>query len=279
VATKAQFRRGSKVARSKSSKVSSYKQYELSYRDCSRISASLSDKVDVTLAKEIRANVESKASFNGQMLGHEGFLITEDERREILKKDKTSREVMFPYLNGREMLSGDGRPQRYVIDFQQMTINEASKYRGAFEWVKERVLPDREKKAEEGVDSEGNVRPHHKAFLARWWQLSFGRPELLQKISRIQRYICCSLVTKRAIFVFVDSRIRPSNLLQVFTFEDDYTFGILQSTVHWVWFAEKSSKLKTDYRFGEGVWNTFPWPQSPTPKDVRRISGCKLFLS
>jgi hypothetical protein len=80
-------------------------------------------------------------------------------------------------------------------------------------------------------------------------------------------------VTKRPIFVFVDSRVRPSNLLQVFTFADDYTFGILQSQTHWQWFVEKSSKLKSDFRFGEAVWNTFPWPQSPTVEQIDAVAA------
>src|SRR5207244_537497 len=121
-------------------------------------------------------------------------------------------------------------------------------------------------------DKDGEMRPHHKGFLARWWQLSFGRPELISQIEQLTRYLCCSLVTKRPIFVFVDATIRPSNLLQVFTFVDDYTFGVLQSQAHWEWFVQKSSKLKSDFRFGEGVWNTFPWPQSPTVKQIDAVA-------
>lgn len=149
---------------------------------------------------------------------------------------------------------------------------EATSYKSAFDWVRGNVLPDRERKAKEGIDQDGNMRPHHKAFLSRWWQLSFGRPELLSIIAGIPRYLCCSLVTKRPIFLFVDSSIRPSNLLQVFTFADDYTFSILQSQTHWRWFVQKSSKLKSDYRFGESVWNTFPWPQSPTAEQIDAVA-------
>jgi len=61
-------------------------------------------------------------------------------------------------------------------------------------------------------------------------------------------------------------------LLQVFPFPDDYSFGILQSATHWAWFTQKSSKLKSDYRFGEGVWNTFPWPQAPTKKQIDAVA-------
>jgi hypothetical protein len=30
--------------------------------------------------------------------------------------------------------------------------------------------------------------------------------------------------------------------------------------------------LKSDFRFGEAVWNTFPWPQSPTVKQIDDVA-------
>lgn len=248
------------------------KEYELVERGCTFINSALSQTANLSSAGSLKCNVDPQRSFNGQMLGHNAFLLTEDERRQILNRDRKSSKVILPYLNGREILSGDGTPDRYVLDFGQRDQFEAAGFKGAFEWVARRVLPDRERKAKLGKDAQGRARPHHKAFLSRWWQLSFGRPELISQIECLNRFLCCSLVTKRPIFVFIHPAIRPSNLLQVFTFDDDYTFGILQSASHWNWFIEKCSKLKSDYRYGEGVWNTFPWPQKPTVKRARAVA-------
>jgi hypothetical protein len=248
------------------------KEYELDSRECAFISSALSDEVDVTGAIELLCNKVPQRSFNGQMIGHHAFLVSPSQRRLLLSKDPRSEKVVWPYLNGREVLTGERIPSRFVIDFGQMDQFEASRHTSAFEWVQKHVLADRERKASQGIDSDGNLRPHHKAFLNRWWQLSFGRAELVSWLDKIPRYLCCSLVTKRPIFVFVSSQIRPSNLLQVFTYSDDYSFGILQSYVHWFWFKQKSSKLKSDYRFGEAVWNTFPWPQSARAKNVEQVA-------
>ena len=252
------------------------KEYELNHVDCDRISPSLSDKTDISIAVPLAANMKPQRSFNGQMLGHEGFLLTAAEAASLIKADRSSQEVLLPYLNGREFLTGDGRPDRFVLDFGQRDQLSAAAHPAAFAWVQQRVLPDRERKAQEGIDADGNMRSHHKAFLARWWQLSFGRPELVSIISKLPRYIVCSLVTKRAIFEFIHQSIRPSNLLQVFTFADNYTFGILQSNVHWLWFKHQSSKLKSDYRFGENIWTTFPWPQSPTVKQIDAVAAAAV---
>jgi SAM-dependent methyltransferase len=257
---------------------SAAKEYELDVRECPHINSALSDETDVSGALELRCNMEPQRSFNGQMLGHAKFLLTKQQRDDLIRKDPRSTEVIFAYLNGREFLSGLGAPDRYVLDFGTRNQIEASVFTAAFAWVRDTVLPDRERKAQQGADQQGNVRPHHKQFLSRWWQLSFGRPELISRISEIPRYLACSLVTKRQVFVFVDSRVRPSNLLQVFTFADDYSFGIVSSTVHWEWFMRKCSKLKSDFRFGESVWSTFPWPQSPSAKQIETVAatGCEI---
>jgi hypothetical protein len=237
------------------------KEYELDFRQCTQINSALSDQTDVSGAKALQCNEHPQRCFNGQMIGHEGFLLTPSQREAMLRNDATSAEVLFPYLNGLDALTGAAMA-RYVLDFEQRNQFEAAAFSAAFDWAKTRVLPDHERKAKEGVDQDGKMRPHHKAFLSRWWQLSFGRPEMLPVIKPLPRYMACAYVTKRPIFMFVSSVIRPSNLIQVFGFADDYSFGLLQSRLHWLWFITKCGKLKLDFRYSaESVFDTFPWPQ------------------
>ena len=48
----------------------------------------------------------------------------------------------------------------------------------------------------------------------------------------------------------------------VFSPADDYSFGILQSGIHWAWFMARCSTLKGDFRYtSDTVFDTFPWPQ------------------
>ena len=85
---------------------------------------------------------------------------------------------------------------------------------------------------------------------------------MVSKINGIKRYIVCSRVTKRPIFEFVSSAIRPNDSLNVFPLDDDYSFGIFQSSFHWEWFIERCSTLKSDYRYtSDTVFDTFVWPQ------------------
>lgn len=249
------------------------KEFDLNYRDVARINSALSDKADVSGAAPLRCNTKPQRCFNGQMLGHRGFLLTAAQRAQIISADPHSHEVIHPYLNGVEVLTKGGESDRFVLDFGQLNQLEAAGYSGAFEWVRTHVLPDREKAAREGIDAGGKPRPHHKAFLSHWWRLGFGRPEMLSVITPLPRYLACAYVTKRPIFLFISSAFRPSNLIQVFGFADDYSFGILQSHAHWLWFVTKCGKLKSDYRYSaESVFDTFPWPQSSTKKAMNAVA-------
>jgi hypothetical protein len=247
-----------------------------------RIGAALSGRFDVTQAAELRANKDSDTSDQGQTQGHSGFVLSIDEGREMLAECRRNAQVIFPYLGGDDFLGSiPPSPQKFVIDFHPRDILEAQRFEEPFEHVREAVLESRQSKAqkEEERNEEarrdnptGRVNQHHRNFLRRWWMLSYPRGDLKEKLSRLTRYIVCSRVTKRPVFVFVDAAIHPNDSLQVFTFEDDYSFGILQSNVHWTWFVERCSTLTERFRYtSETVYDSFPWPQSPTLAQARQV--------
>ena len=95
----------------------------------------------------------------------------------------------------------------------------------------------------------------------------------MKKLRGLPRYVACGRVTKRPIFVFVDANVNPNDALQVFTFADDYSFGILQSDIHWRWFVERCSTLKGDFRYtSTTVYDSFPWPQAPSLAQGRKVA-------
>jgi hypothetical protein len=250
------------------------KDFDLDCREAAKINSALADGADVGSAAVLACNTEPQRCFTGQMIGHENFLLEAAQLDQLVQRDPKTSEVAFRYLNGDEFLSGRLDAPRFVLDFSQRDVLQAAAFPAAYEWVKTKVLPDRVRKAEEGKSADGTMRSHHKAFLARWWQLAFPRPELIGQIEKLPRYIVCSRVTKRPLFVFVSPAIRPGDALSVFAFADDYSFGILQSSAHWQWFVAKCSKLKSDFRYTpESVFDTFPWPQAPTEKQIDAIAA------
>lgn len=236
------------------------------------IPSSLSHLCDIKDCKKLKANKNPKTCYQGQTHGHEGFLLNPQEKNKLLKEEKESNEVTFPYLIADELLGNlDSLPTKFVIDFYPLELYQAQKYKKTFEIIKDKVLPTRDANyKKEKIKNEklleknpkARVNKHHENFYRKWWQLSYPRGDLLKELKKIRRYIVVSQVSKRSIFEFVSTKIHPNAALVVFPFEDDFSFGILQSSLHWEWARERCSTLKDDLRYtSTTIYDTFPWPQ------------------
>ncbi len=250
------------------------KDYDLDCREVEQINSALSDAVDLGKAAILECNRKPQRVFQGVTPGHADFVLDAAGKALLAGKDASSGKLIHPYIIGDEILSGASGPTRFVLDFEQRSIIEAQAYPAAFAHVKATVLPARQAAAEAGKDDAGNMRSHHKAFLDRWWQLSWGRADMLAQLTKLPRYLACSRVTKRPIFAFINAAVRPGDALQVFALADDYSFGILQSAAHWRWFVAKCSKLTERLRYTpESVFDTFPWPQAPSEQQIDAIAA------
>jgi hypothetical protein len=254
-----------------------------------RIGPALSNSLDVTQAIRLRASIESEACYQGQTHGQDGFLISPAEAAEFIRSESRNSDVLFPCLTADELFgTKPPAPLRFVIDFHPRDVLAASRYREPYQRVKQIVLPAREvaAKAEEkrnraalAEGTRNRVNTHHRNFLKRWWLLSYPRPELIEKISSLPRFIVCGQVTKRTIFEFIHAKIRPNAALITFPLADDYSYGILQSGVHWAWFIVRCSTLKGDFRYtSDTVFDTFPWPQKPTLAQVAKVAETAVQL-
>ena len=256
---------------------------QLQYRVQPVISSSLSTKTDVSGAKVLACNRTPKKVFQGQTHGHEGFLLQKNKGLALLKEHPEYAEVLKPFLIGDEMISNfKSQPERFVIDFSWKDVFQAASFKDVFKVIEKTVLPDRETKAKEQKEEneeaiknnpKAKVNKHHINFFNKWWQLSYGREDMLTETSKLTRYISCAQVTKRPIFEFISREINPNAALIVFALEDDYSFGIINSGFHWNWFIEKCSTMKGDWRYTtDSVWDTFPWPQQPTTTQIETVA-------
>jgi len=244
------------------------------------ISAALSADKDVTAALHLRANTNPKFCLEGQQPGHTGFSITKDELKRFSARDSEWRDVIFPFLNGDDFLSNSFKTEpTWLIDFEERDLFAAKRHRDIFAHLEKEVLPDWIRNAEEEKKKTGKTTGEHQDRLQTWWLLKRRRGELISGINKLSRYIICSAVTKRQIFEFISSDVRPSNALKAFLFEDDYSFGIISSGIHWEWFKARCSTLKGDFRYTpDTVFDTFAWPQSPTLKNIRAVAEAALAL-
>ncbi len=246
------------------------KEYELESLPSTIINSSLSNQIDVSRAVVLRVN--EGFCYTGQYPRHDGFMLDAELAARMLHANKANRAVIWPFVVGRELLS-EGLENRWVIDFQTRDIYSSKEFREPFAHLERETLPYITAKAKEERKKTSKDTGQDQNWLNTWWQHFRSRPELIAKIGKLKRYIVCSRVTKRPIFVFLSSRIRPGDALTCFPLGDDYSFAVLQSYSHWRWFITKCSKLKSDFRYTpESVFDTFPWPQYPTAKQVEAVA-------
>lgn len=253
------------------------------HEDLDRIPSSLSFRVDVTKAKTINTNAKKGTNFQGQTHGHKGFLMKSAEAKLLLNKDPKYAEVVKPFIIGEDMLGKkDAKPSRYVIDFSGKDLLEAQGYPDVFHRLQAAVLPQRQKAAAKELkknqealagNPKAKVNRHHRNFLNHWWRMSYEREDMVAAIRPLKRYIGCSRTTLRPVFEFISSEISPNDAIQVFPFDDDYSFGIMQATPHWSWFVNRCSTLTERFRYtSNSVWDSFPWPQAPTLASIKEVA-------
>ncbi len=243
-----------------------------------RIGPTLKTGTDVTSAVRLTTNERAKKCFTGQNPVNAGFFLEPGEAQTMLKADPRNREVLFPYMIGRDLVEAGG-PTRWIIDFAQRDQFAARSYLLPFEWVKNRVMPLVLARAEAERKAQGKEVTRYTRIAQRWWQFYDYRPGTVAAINNVPRWIACSRTTKRSIFEFVCREIHADSKLMVFPLEDDYSFGVLQSGVHWQWVVAKGSTLKGDQNYtSDTVFDTFPWPQTPTTKQIRAVATAAVKL-
>ena len=243
------------------------------------INSSLSLNVDVTSAEVLVCNKKPKKVFQGQTHGHEGFLMSKADGIKVLKQNPDYKEVLKPFLVGEDLVGNkNAQPSRFVIDFSFMNQIEASVYSKLFSQLQKTVLLFVTEKAKE--EKEGRTKANGRIQqLNMWWKMWRRREDMLEQKNSLKRYIACARVTQRSIFEFFSSEINPNDKLMAFMFEDDYSFGIIQSNTHWQWFLENCTTLGETPNYNTGsIWDTFPWPQTPTEAQIKKVAAAAKAL-
>ena len=156
-----------------------------------RINSSLSSKVSVKNAYALKANKEPKRCFQGQTTGTSNFYLSKEKYTYFITKNKRNAEVIFPFLIGRELLNLKGekrKPKRFMIDFGQMNLLEAKKYKELFQYIKNTVLLDVEKKAKNEIEKYGKAKDWNN-HLKYWWRHWRNRSDLFKAVNKITIYL------------------------------------------------------------------------------------------
>ncbi|BCT78277.1 DNA modification methyltransferase [Sinomonas cyclohexanicum] len=200
--------------------------------------------------------------FQGPIPVGAGFIVSDGEARRMLEQDPKNEDVVRPYLNGEDIAERpDQSPSRWIIDFGLRTLEEARHYAAPLDIVRSRVRPARESN-------------NRKLYRDVWWLFGENRPGMRRALSGLDQFISGAAQGKRLIVAFQDARVCPSNLTNVFAFDDEYSMGVLLSRTHEIWAWHQSSTLKGDLRYTPtSVFATFPWPDPVTPAQRERVAA------
>jgi hypothetical protein len=174
-------------------------------------------------------------SFQGSIVLGMGFVLSPDERETLIKKNKKNGERIFPYLGGEEVNSHPTQDfDRYVINFGDMTLEEAGRWPDLLAIVREKVKPERDK-----VN-----RDAHRKY---WWHYADKRPALYAALAPLDRCLATSRHSKHLMFAFQDTRRVLSEATYVFPLPQAGRFAVLQSRVHEPGRGSFRRRWKTDF--------------------------------
>ncbi|WP_017624452.1 Eco57I restriction-modification methylase domain-containing protein [Nocardiopsis chromatogenes] len=186
----------------------------------------------------------------GVLVNGTGFTLDERRASEFILDDAKNSRVLHPYLNGQDLNTDPTcSASRWIVDFNDLPIDEASNYKLPFKWVTERVKPEREQ----------NKR---RSYRERWWQYAENQNSMRSAIANLQRIIAITSVSKSAIPAALPTGQIFSHMLAVFATEDMAMLSLLTSSPHYWWAKSRGSSMKADLRYTPSdVFETFPLPE------------------
>lgn len=231
-----------------------------------RIPTHLQLYADVSATRNLAANAFGMAegvSFGSPAFrsgGAKGFSLAAVRGRACIRPVATGDDL----LRSRLAFEPD-----FCIDLRDCSSEEDARRVGgpAYEHLRKHVYTAIKARAESGGDTE-----HYKSWLRYWWKPHWGREEFFTSVREHVRLLVCPKVSSRPSFAFISKQFVPNDTMKLFAFDDDYTFGVMQSRLHWEWTKAKGSKVRTDIQYTTAVWRTFPWPQEPMEDQVAGVA-------
>ena len=219
---------------------------ELSVQQVDRVNSDLSIGVDVANSHVLRSNLGLTS--NGVLLAGAGFALTVSELEGLGLTHQTLPPVVRPYMNAREMMSGN--QERFVIDAFGMDAESLrAKYPALYQRLLERVKPEREQNKE-------------KSRRERWWLLGRTRTELRKALRGLDRFIITPETSKHRVFTFVPATLCPDHMLYAVALDKSWHLGVLSSRPQTVWSLAAGATLEDRPRWRNGTcFDLFPFPE------------------
>ena len=228
----------------------------------STINRSLRAEIDIA-GKAINLKANKGYCFQGVIPKNKGFILDEYTAKKWIADFPENNEVVKPYSMGANLAKNVfGKPDRWIIDFADRSLEEIEKYTEPFNKVFKEVRPER-------LDPEKTSEP---ILIQKWWRYKRTNENLRKRLKEINYYFALPRVSKWSMFIDCPVSWLPGDKNVVVASEDFYILGILSSSIHKKWVNSQQSTLgKTPAYTHTTCFETFPFPQIVDKEVVESI--------
>jgi N-6 DNA Methylase len=205
----------------------------------------------------LKANANK--SFQGSIVLGMGFTFDDSnhdatsiaEMHRLVEQEPRNQERIFPYIGGEEINSSPTHAHhRYVINFGEMSENEARGWPDLMTIIEEKVRPLR-------------LNDNRATYRKFWWHFAEKRRTLYDSVAPLERILVNAKTSNTKAFTFVSGNFVFDQSLNVFAFSEFLQFALLSSNLHFVWANFLGSSMKDDIRYNvSDCFETFPFPQN-----------------
>jgi hypothetical protein len=236
----------------------------LDERRVSQISAHLDESQSVIDPWDLELN--SNICFQGSIVSGAGFVIDAELAEDLLQKNPLNSEVVFPYLDGDDLTSNPGQSAtRWVVNFAELSEEQASKYLLVFELLSNRVKEERQQ------HKDVNVRKYP------WWRLWRPRTHLYSLVEKLPHVFVINRHSKHPLFTPQNRKVIYSEATVVVCESGDEWYCALNSQIHLAWAWKYCGTIGGGrLRYGsKRAFGRFPFPTllglSETGKAAREM--------
>ncbi|MGI8435279.1 MAG: Eco57I restriction-modification methylase domain-containing protein [Nocardioidaceae bacterium] len=193
-------------------------------------------------------NENMALAFKGVMPLGLGFTMSIEEAEALLHENPANAEALFPYVIGADLnRSPTLSPGRWIVCFQDWSIERAEEFPALLERVRRLVKPKRERAK--------------KSHDYPWWQFLRRRPAMQAALEGLEYVLAMAQTSNSLIPVRLPAVYMFDQKTVVFASQDPGLLAFLSSSVHQTWAIRYSSTMRTDVSYTHtDVFETLPRP-------------------
>ena len=194
-------------------------------------------------------------SFGSMPNDNGNFLFTDSEKAAFLQDAPEASKYILPFISAREFLHNENRWCLWLNNVSPSEIRH-------FQKIEERIK---------------NIRAYRVKSKRESTKKLADTPYLFGEIRQPKTdYILIPLHSsehrKYIPIAFLPPTYIANNSCSVIEHARLYHFGVLTSAMHMTWVRQMCGRIKSDYRYSNKlVYNNFPWPESPTAKQIEEV--------